>query len=186
MRMYRAPRNAALIGAFTLRFHLNARRGRGIRGDLKREDPTLLVPYRSRLLLADRTKRAIQGRRDARRPRGATSRRVGLSGFLASLSPRSDERSHELLPRGPAPSSTSTYATISGSATLPPFSSPAALFSSLARSHERLVSTDVRSHTRATERSHAHEEGTSRPRVPTCAKRARQNHERELKNVSGS
>lgn len=86
MRMYRAPRNAALIGAFTLRFHLNARRGRGIRGDLKREDPTLLVPYRSRLLLADRTKRAIQGRRDARRPRGATSRRVGLSGFLASLS----------------------------------------------------------------------------------------------------
>lgn len=137
----------------------------------------------------DRTKRTMQGRRDARRPRGATSRRVGLSGFSAPLSfslplsfspslslPLEQTLSRVAPKRNPTPSSftsTSTYATISGSTrSLPLPSSPAALFSSLARSHERLVSTDVRSHTRATERSHAHE-GTSRPRVPTCAERAR-------------
>lgn len=127
----------------------------------------------------DRTKRATQGRRDARRPRGATSRRVGLSGFSTSLSPAFDERSHESLPRGPASSSTSTtirFTTTSGSTrSLLSFAGGSFLLRlsrALTRGSSRLTtSARILGRPRAFSRActgHAHED-TSRPRVPiTC------------------
>lgn len=148
--MYKAPPIAALIGSvyLTFPFKCSARSRRTARtfaATLKPRTHSPRVSYTGLPPPRDRTKRAKQGRRDARRPRGATSRRVGLSGFSISLSPATDaltSRSQEgqLLPPPLSPCYHHLW-----QRTLPPlprrrfFSPPV-----LARSHERFVPTSAR------------------------------------------
>lgn len=170
MLMHKAPPNAALIGAFTLRFHLNARRGRvvprrtDVRDDLKPGYPTLHVSSRlcSR---ADKEGDAGATRRASATRSHEPSR--GIKRVLDFSLSRQTNGSHESLLRGPtAPSSTSTstttFATTFSAAhvpsSLPLFHSGGSFLRGPSRAlTKRFVPTDVRSHTWASERSHAYE-----------------------------
>lgn len=193
------PPNAALIGAFTSRIHLNARRGRGARtfvATLSRAGSLSLSPV---VLFAVTSSSFSSSSRpdeegDARATRRASATRshepsrgtkLVLSAVSLSLF-RPTSRSHENRSQEnhssflSSSTSTSTFAATSGSTRFLLFPPPRRgdSFLSLARSHERSSpETDVRSlaySKRSSVLTRAHgartHEGTSRPRVPTCAK----------------
>lgn len=169
MLMHEALPNAALIGAFTLRFHLNARRGRVMPRHVARTFATTLsrdIPLSSSLTASRFPPLRPDKEGDAGATRRASATRShepsrGIKRVLDSSLSRQTNGSHEsapkraqLLPPPPlppprsppplaahAPSSSSLFFSLSPS--LRRLFSPRAF----ARSHERFVPTDVRSHT---------------------------------------
>jgi len=174
IRTHKDSSIAALIGAFTLHFHLNARRGHTARTfatTLKSGTHSPCLLYRLPLPReegdAGATRRASATR--SHEPSRGTKRVLdfSLSRLTSALTSRSQEG--QLLPPPPrSPPPPAAHA---------PFSpSPAALFSSGPRALSRKARPDRRPLAHSNEFSrafsracmgHAHE-GTSRPRVPTC------------------